>query len=630
MSARSSAVGELRHTFRTPVNHIVGYTEMLLEDLPPGDDEHREPLKEILAAAHDALSHISAVLVPSEVPANEAVRRLYDELEEPQARIIRAVSSLITAHDLGDAAADDLRRILNAAEQLRPKDLELTAPAAAAEEEPEAERPSRILVVDDVEDNRQLLRRRLEKQGYAVTCAEDGKKALAVVEREEPDLILLDIMMPELDGFAVLERLKANKHTRDIPVIVISALDDTASAVRCIEQGAEDFLPKPFDPVLLKARVGSSLAKKRARDRERAVALAAEAVATAAAAVETGTYRAGSLAEIAKRRDAVGRLARVFDAMATNIRAREQQLHERVRALKNDIAKARESATKTTGSMAAAMMQTGERIAGRYEILATLGRGGMGAVYRVRDGELGEEIALKTLRKESVADEAVIERFKSEIRLARKITHRNVVRTHDLGEFEGGYFLTMELVEGITVRELIDTRGKLGVESVLAIGTQLADALAAAHARGRDPSRREAAQPAAGCGGRAQGDGLRRGAAHRPRGRGAHRDRTRGGHARLHAAGAAARRRSGRARGSVCGRRGVVRGGDGAAALRSRDGHGTHRSAAQRRGSAGARRQPRSTRGIGRPDRRVAIEAPRGAAGVRGGAQGPTRANGVV
>ena len=220
MSARSSAVGELRHTFRTPVNHIVGYTEMLLEDLPPGDEEHREPLKEILAAAHDALSHISAVLVPSDVPATEAVRRLYDELEEPQARIMRAVSSLITAHDLGEAAADDLRRILNAAEQLRPKDLELTVPAAAAEEEPEAERPSRILVVDDVEDNRQLLRRRLEKQGYAVSCAEDGKKALAMVESDDPDLILLDIMMPELDGFAVLERLKANKHTRDIPVIV--------------------------------------------------------------------------------------------------------------------------------------------------------------------------------------------------------------------------------------------------------------------------------------------------------------------------------------------------------------------------------------------------------------------------
>ena len=232
--------------------------------------------------------------------------------------------------------------------------------------------------------------------------------------------------------------------------------------------------------MLLKARVDSSIAKKRARDRERAFIEAAESVAAAAASVEAGTYRSGSLGPVAKRGDAVGRLARVFDAMATNVRAREQQLHERVRALKSDIAKAREH--PSAGE--AAPLTTGERIAGRYEILATLGRGGMGAVFRARDSELDEEVALKTVRKESIGDAAVLERFKSEIRLARKITHRNVVRTHDLGEYEGGYFLTMELVEGITVRELIDTRGKLAIESVLAIGMQLADALAAAHAEG--------------------------------------------------------------------------------------------------------------------------------------------------
>jgi DNA-binding response OmpR family regulator len=315
-----------------------------------------------------------------------------------------------------------------------------------------------------------------------VLTAEDGKKALDMVDKESPDLVLLDIMMPEMDGFAVLARLKGSAATRDIPVIVISALDDTESAVRCIEQGAEDFLPKPFDPVLLKARVGTSITKKRARDRERAYLHAAESVAVAASAVETGTYRAGSLAEVARRSDSVGRLARVFDAMASNIRAREQQLHERVRALKSDIAKARESPLHRTGEQP--LPQTGERISGRYEILATLGRGGMGAVFRVTDSELGEEIALKTLRRDSVEDPGIIERFKSEIRLARKITHHNVVRTHDLGEWEGGYFLTMELVEGITVRELIDTRGKLSVESVLAIGTQLTDALVAAHAEG--------------------------------------------------------------------------------------------------------------------------------------------------
>ena len=481
MSGRTSAVGELRHTFRTPVNHIVGYTEMLLEDLPADDEAHREPLKEILDAAKVALEHISAALVPSDAPATETVRRLYAELEEPQARVIRAVTSLISAHDLGEVAEDDLRRILHAAEQLRPAGAPDADAPSDLEASPVDDRAANVLVVDDIEDNRELLKRRLEKQGHVVATAEDGKKALAMIEASPPDLVLLDIMMPEMDGFAVLERLKASAATRDIPVIVISALDDVASAVRCIEQGAEDFLSKPFEPVLLKARVGTSIAKKRARDRERAFIEAAGAVAAAAASVEAGTYRAGALAPVARRGDAVGRLARVFDAMATSVRAREQQLHERVRALKVDVARAREA---TEGKTVPAMPQTGERLGGRYEILATLGRGGMGAVFRAKDSELGEEVALKTLRKEGVTDQGVIERFKSEIRLARKITHRNVVRTHDLGEFEGGYFLTMELVEGITLRELIDTRGKLGLESVLAIGTQLADALAAAHAGG--------------------------------------------------------------------------------------------------------------------------------------------------
>ncbi len=170
MSGRNSAVGELRHTFRTPVNHIVGYTEMLLEDLPPGDEEHREPLKvDPRGGARRARSTSARCSCRAARRPSDAVRRLYDELEEPQAQIIRAVTSLISAHDLGDAAADDLRRILHAAEQLRPKDLEIAASAPLAEEEPAEERAARVLVVDDVEDNRQLLKRRLEKQGYAVS-----------------------------------------------------------------------------------------------------------------------------------------------------------------------------------------------------------------------------------------------------------------------------------------------------------------------------------------------------------------------------------------------------------------------------------------------------------------------------
>ncbi|HIK33514.1 MAG TPA: response regulator [Oscillatoriales cyanobacterium M59_W2019_021] len=127
-----------------------------------------------------------------------------------------------------------------------------------------------VLVVDDNEANRDLLRRRLKKQGYSVTVAENGYRALELIESEPVDLVLLDIMMPGMNGYQVLEQIKANPDLRHIPVLVISALDDLDSVVKCIELGAEDYLSKPFNPIVLKARIGACLEKKRLRDREKA------------------------------------------------------------------------------------------------------------------------------------------------------------------------------------------------------------------------------------------------------------------------------------------------------------------------------------------------------------------------
>jgi len=127
-----------------------------------------------------------------------------------------------------------------------------------------------VLVVDDNEANRDLLRRRLKRQGYRVTVAEDGFRALELIQASEFDLVLLDIMMPRMNGYQVLEELKANPDLRHIPVLVISALDDLDSVVKCIELGAEDYLPKPFNPILLKARISACLEKKRLRDQEKA------------------------------------------------------------------------------------------------------------------------------------------------------------------------------------------------------------------------------------------------------------------------------------------------------------------------------------------------------------------------
>lgn len=141
---------------------------------------------------------------------------------------------------------------------------------------PDESSAGRILVVDDNESNRDMLSRRLRRRGYVVEVAEDGRRALEMVQTSPFDLILLDIMMPELNGYAVLERLKSDEELRHVPVLMISAVDDIESVVRCIELGADDYLPKPFNPILLRARVEASLSRKYLHDRERLYAQSLE------------------------------------------------------------------------------------------------------------------------------------------------------------------------------------------------------------------------------------------------------------------------------------------------------------------------------------------------------------------
>lgn len=133
-----------------------------------------------------------------------------------------------------------------------------------------------ILVVDDLEANRDMLARRLQQLGHSVICAKSGAEALNILAGTAIDVILLDLMMPEMDGLEVLRRVKNDAGIKHLPVIMISANDDMDNVVRCIEIGAEDYLPKPFNPILLRARVGACLQKKRLHDQEAALQLALE------------------------------------------------------------------------------------------------------------------------------------------------------------------------------------------------------------------------------------------------------------------------------------------------------------------------------------------------------------------
>jgi signal transduction histidine kinase len=188
--------------------------------------------------------------------------------------------------------------------------------------------PGTILVVDDNKLNRMLLCIQLQHDGHRVEAAEHGRQALEMLHAQPFDIVLLDLLMPEMDGFQVLSILQADSKLRHIPVIVISAVDEMASVARCIEMGATDHLPQPFEPVLLRARINASLTAKRLHDHEVEYLHQVDRLTDAAAAMEAGQFTHTSLEPVAARDDALGQLARVFQQMAREIDARERRLKQ--------------------------------------------------------------------------------------------------------------------------------------------------------------------------------------------------------------------------------------------------------------------------------------------------------------
>jgi class 3 adenylate cyclase/CheY-like chemotaxis protein len=221
----------LLHDLRNPLNAIKGYGEMLLEDIV----------------------EVHAV----------SLRQDLERLLTEAARLLASLEWIVnfTCYHAATAETEAERTRLMAADPL----LAIRAPDLSRAHPREI---GKILVVDDNASNRDLLLRRLEREGHQVIEARSGRQALQILDTEEVDLILLDLMMPDMNGLQVLERLKSSNRLRDIPVIMISGLQETGSVIRCIEAGAEDYLPKPFDQVLLRARIHACLERKRWHDRE--------------------------------------------------------------------------------------------------------------------------------------------------------------------------------------------------------------------------------------------------------------------------------------------------------------------------------------------------------------------------
>lgn len=301
-------LAHVRQDFSAPVSAIVGYAEILIEDAPRfGLERFAADLGTMYQAGLDLQALIHDLLDPA-ILAKRAGDSGYDDFKSKLRHDLRTPITALKGYgemlieDAQEASAeafvDDLQKILNAAKRLLARVDSLVefasgesaeaAPATGPEEsllaalkrivrtstgESASEKSGayRILVVDDHESNRDLLSRRLARDAHHVVTAASGADALALVEQEPFDLILLDLLMPGMNGYEVLELLKCDPRHSEIPVLMISALNEIDSAVRCIEAGAEDYLAKPFDPVLLRARVNACLEKKRLRDREKII-----------------------------------------------------------------------------------------------------------------------------------------------------------------------------------------------------------------------------------------------------------------------------------------------------------------------------------------------------------------------
>jgi adenylate cyclase len=277
----------LRQEFGASVTAIIGFVDILIEDARRQGLEEFVPDLDRMRLAATQLSALIEEAVAGE-PAGDAPdrSRLRHELRTPLNAIKGYGELLVEEIGEGEQAPllDDLGKVLDLADRLlgeidrivdisagSPVEivgnvLQTIKPLSDAGIADESRPTGRILVVDDTASNRDLLSRRLTREGYRVTAAESGAAALALIGAEGFDLVLLDLMMPGMSGFEVLCRLKADAGTRHVPVVMISALDELDSTVRCIEAGAEDYLPKPFNPVLLRARIGACLEKKRLLD----------------------------------------------------------------------------------------------------------------------------------------------------------------------------------------------------------------------------------------------------------------------------------------------------------------------------------------------------------------------------
>ncbi len=300
-----------------------------------------------------------------------------------------------------------------------------------------------VLIVDDNPSIVALLGNVLREAGYDVRAAIDGARGLTVAAARAPDLVLLDIRMPGMDGFEVCQKLKQQEATRAVPVIVISALDDVNEKLRAFEAGAADYVTKPFEPREVLSRVGAHVQLYRLR-------------------LELETKQ------------------RELERSQKELAEQNEELRQRNEELVNA-----ERRTRHVFSALASALP-GTVLDGKYRLDQKIGSGGFATVFRAEQLELARPVAVKVFRPWEGSDTPdALDRFKREGVAACRIQHPNAVSVTDFGISESGIaYLVMELLRGVTVADLIISETRLPLARCVEILIPVCEVLAAAHLAG--------------------------------------------------------------------------------------------------------------------------------------------------
>ena len=292
-----------------------------------------------------------------------------------------------------------------------------------------------LLVIDDEELNRDMLGRRLELEGFSVALAENGRQGLGLLEEQPFDLILLDMMMPEMNGLQVLSNVRKVRSALELPILMVTARTESQDVVEALKLGANDYITKPIDFPVALARIEAQLTNKRSY-RQLLNQLPAPPINTSDTSDGTRTLHTGPEVE-AKSSQQFFEMLTASDQVRFNI--------------------------------------------GPYEADGVIGQGAMGIVVKAYDPSLCRYVALKILAPELAKCPKARQRFKLEGRFAAALRHENVVAIYGVSELDNVPYLVMEYVSGRSLQDILDSGTRFAVDDIVRIGRQTALGLAAAH-----------------------------------------------------------------------------------------------------------------------------------------------------